>query len=208
MNKIILKIDPEGEWLQQLAASTRDAAAPQRGIKAGRLPFPVSLGRGFAAAKPLEPGLSLCTIKLRPSQPLFLCYEKLPEKEVCYCRYDITNGETGSFVTHTAAHPLTQTFDKATTCHQLTLVMTRQWMTANLGLLAAPDGRMMQACDAGLTYFSYRDKGQRARKLLQRITAPSLKSVIYKGMVLELLSFTWSHLTLQKTPKAYANKIA
>lgn len=201
MNKIILKIDPEGEWLQQFAASANDAAAR-------RLPFPALFGKGFAATNPLEPGLSLCIIKLRPSQPLSFCYEKLSENEICYCRYDITNGETGSFVTHTAAHPLTQTFDKATTCHQLTLVMTKQWMTANLGLLATPDGRMMRACNAGLTYFSYRDKDHRARKLLQRIAAPSLKSVIYKGMVLELLSFTWSHLTLQKTPKAYANKIA
>ena len=161
--------------------------------------------KGFATARPIEPGLSLCTIRLRTPQSLSLHFDKQPGSDLLFCRYDM---EVPAFVTHTADRPVKQAFGNGTSCRQLIIVMTPSWMTANLGLLAAPDGRMTQAYNAGLAWFTYQDKNQHARKLFQRITAPSLENVIYKGMVLELFSFTWSHLTLQKRPDTYANKIA
>lgn len=183
MNEIILKIDLAGEWLRKVDLSRKI----------------------IATASPIEPGLSLCTIRLHAQQTSSICFEKQPGSELFYCRYDV---EAPAFVTHTADHPVKQTFGNGTSCHQLIIVMTPQWMTANLGLLATPEGRITQAYKAGLSWFAYHDKDHRAQQLFQRLTVPSPEKVIYKGMVLELFSFTWSRLTLQKRPDTYANKIA
>ncbi|QEH42364.1 hypothetical protein [Chitinophaga sp. XS-30] len=208
MNKIILDIDPGGEWLHRLALQVNDTAGAGKAVKKGRFHFPSTFGKGFAAAIPVEPGLSLSAIRLRRKQPFSLCYEKLPGSELFHCRYDVHDGETGAFVTHSANLSFTRTFESTLFCHQLTITMTPGWMADNLGLLATPGGRIMEAYGAGTTWFSYLDQDRRARDLLNRLTAPSLKSVIYKGMVLELLSFSWSRLTLQKRPNTYADKIA
>lgn len=181
MNEIILKIDLEGQWLLHHHSGV------------------------IATANPVEPGLSLCTIRFHAQQTSSIIFEKQPGSKLLYCRFDM---EAPSFVTHTAEHPVKQTFGNGTSCYQLIIVMTRQWMTANLGLLATPEGRITQAYKAGLSWFAYRDNDHRVRQLFQRLIIPSSEKVIYKGMVLELLSFTWSRLTLQKRPDTYANKIA
>lgn len=205
-----LEMDLDGNWLNQVAVFANLAAKTHRSIRRGHFRFPASFGEGFAEAHIIEPGLSLCLLQLQCRHVLDIRFGGIPGSDLYYCRYELTGN---SFIGQRAGYSLVRTLDKDTRMSELILVMSRQWMRDNLGLLAIPEGRLTAAYEAGLAYCSYHDRQQITHALRQRLTQPpailsSLRHVISKGIILELISLSWSNLILLRRPNTYVNKIA
>lgn len=215
MNKINLEMDLDGKWLYHMAGVTNLIAQTKKPVRSGCFHFPAAFGKGFAEACRIEPGLSISLLHLHTRHPLTIQYGGQADNDLYYCRYDLAaiSKNIASFTGHRAWHPIVQTIDKGSGLFDLTLVMTRQWITDNLHMLADTDGRMMEAYNAGLAYCSYQDIHEVTHTVRQHLTAlpnivSSLRHVFFKGIILELISLSWSNVILQRRPNTYVNKIA
>ncbi len=210
VKEIRLKIDPEGTWLSQLADGVNRMTGAEKRIRSGRFVFPSSAGNGYAAVQKIEPGLTLSIVHFHNRHPFTLLFEPLHDHEALYYfRYDLTHPV---FEGYDADMTIRQCLCKGETMHSLWLVMSKQWMKENLHLLAEPDGRAMEAMGKGMVSFTYADKEMRLCRIRQQLAslrsvASSLRNAAHKGVILELIAFSWSNIILQKRSKAYGNKI-
>ncbi|QEH42365.1 helix-turn-helix transcriptional regulator [Chitinophaga sp. XS-30] len=217
MKPISLKIDLDGSWLSDLAEDVNEIAGAHHRVKDGRFVFPAAVAEGFAEVIHVEPGLSLCTLDLMMQTDLVLMITSRSPHTVNF-RYNIGSfnsdeivgpefyGTTGSnlrsLLVYKSGVVTWLCARKGSYFNYLLVVMTEEWMRANIGEMVMPDSKHFMQRNIQEQFYLYQDIDMpiytAARQIPEvRSISYDCRAIAYKGIILQLISLSWDRIISQ-----------
>lgn len=216
MKPISLTIDLDGSWLSDLAEDVNRIAGSHNRIHESRFVFPASIAEGFVEVIHVEKGLSLCVLdvmlqadasflitnKNHPSVHFRYSIGSLNSEETVDTEYYSTNGSNlRSLLIYKGGVNTRLGGRKGAYLNYLFVVMSDDWIRRNVGEMIMPDNKHLMRSSQDHFYL-YQDIDMPIYTAARQISgvrsiAFDCRSVAYKGIILQLISLSWSKVITQ-----------
>lgn len=216
MKPTSLTVDLDGSWLSDLAEDVNKIAGSHNRIHENRFVFPPSIAEGHAALIHVEKGLSLCILDaILQTEVSFLITNKnysavhfrysigsLHSEEAVDNEHNNTNGSNlRSLLIYKGNTPTRLSGRKGAYLNYLFVVMSEEWVRRNVGEMILPDNKHLLR-GSQHHFYLYQDIDMPIYTATRQISdvrniAFDCRSVAYKGIILQLISLSWSKLITQ-----------
>lgn len=217
MKPISLKIDLDGSWLSDLAKDINEIAGSHHRIMENRFVFPISVAKGFAEVIHVEPGLSLCIIDvLMQAEIAFMISSRNShtvsfrynigsfnsEEAVGQEYYSTTGSNLRSLLVYKAGVTTGLHARRGSYLNYLLVVMSDEWMRGNIGEMILPDSKYLLRRNIREQFYRYEDIDMPIYTITRQIAdvrsiAWDCRAIAYKGIILQLISLSWSRIISQ-----------
>ncbi len=216
MKPIHLQIDPYAGsgGLHDVVAAIRQMTGTPLRTKGNKYVFPETVANGFIELNEIEPGLFMCFVDFLPNSELTLEYVNRQRYKACYFCYNMGSYQSQevvkNFVRETNGSNLRSLLvceagvkvmfkgRKGSALNYIVLAISNEWMITHIGELQLPGGQRL-VTETGTDFFFYENMDMQIYNIAKQLTSlssvlPELRAAACKGIVMHLLSVSWSKI--------------